>query len=472
MRDEDPTFDILKDGFFRITGPGPLHAPVLAFTVHRDEALDLILETRTADDAISVASKIPAGTLRRATEKAELTNIGNATASFTGILTRRVSSHTDERGISEKREIASIHRIEGRMPGAQQASFTLDWIANVAGHNFHWPDSVGTDVKTHTTKTFGRDGNSIVMLGTDGSQSFRNSAVRLSVGGVDFLLCESGDKSDPLRSGYILYVGTPDIEFRRKIHNCLSFALGIYLVHLGTTTYTQDWHIVEFSSISAYSMDRKAFRLVNLPPAPLHDKWQFGVDRALLSRAVEGIFVSYNELKFGNLSWAYWHAHAATPHIAAVHFGAAIEALLRRYADQHPDTIPTKPITNQATWKEFRDQVRLLIDHIPIDDSSKSLLQSNLGAFNRVPLKMLLDNVASHLGIKLSDAERTAWKRRDDAAHGKDMEPGTELELIRENQLLGIILNRLILRMTNASGRYQDYFSLGHKTRRLEEPAG
>jgi len=466
--DKDPTEDLINHGYFHITQPGPLHAPVQAFSIHRDENLDLVLETQSADDSVSTSPNIPAGTIRIANERVELTNIGNVSAAFVGILTRSVSTSHDERGIPVKREVAKVQRIEGSMPGAGPALYTVDWLSNVSGHSLLLPDFVRTEAKTTTTRTFGSDG--LVRVGNDETSSFGRSAVKLTVSGVELFLCVTGEKSDQLRPGYILYLRTPDADFRRKVRDCLSYALGIYLVHLGTTTYTSDWHTVEFSSISAYSMDMKAFRLVNLPPAPLHETWRDGVDARMLSCAVNGIFASYDDLKFGNLAWAYWHAQAATPHIAGVHFGAAIEALLRRYSERHPDSIPSKPIPDTQVWKSFSRQVAALIAELRVDDASKSLLMSSLGSFNRLPLKALLEKVAGHLGITLGNEELSAWKRRDDAAHGNDREPGDELNLIRDNKLLRILFNRLLLRMTNASDRYHDHYTIGHKVRKLEEP--
>jgi hypothetical protein len=80
--DKDPKGDIINHGHFRITEPGHLHTPVQAFTVHRDEALELILETRAGDDAMSAAPEIPAGTIRIASERVELTNISDDLSGF------------------------------------------------------------------------------------------------------------------------------------------------------------------------------------------------------------------------------------------------------------------------------------------------------------------------------------------------------------------------------------------------------
>lgn len=470
--EKDPTESIINGGYFQIMEPGPLHAPIQSFSICRDEKLEFVLTTRAPAGAASKAKEFPSGTVRLNTERVELDSIGGVKASFVGVISRRVTIGSDERGIGELREEAKVHVVEGRMPGHEEPKYSIDWLGNVAGHSFHWPDSIRTETVTSITRRLGRDDDTTELNDVHEQVSSSMGAVKLVVSGTEFYLCATSSKpdEDPLKSGCIVYLGTPDDEFRKKIRNCLSFALGVYLVYLGTTRFTKEWRIADFKSISAYSMDRKAFHLVTLPSAPLHPSWQFGIERAILSRIVNAIFAQYDTLKFGDLSWAYWHALGATPHIAAVHFGAAIEALLRRYVEGQPDKFPTKLIEDRAVWKILKEQVEATVEGLSIPEDNRSILLANLGSLNRVPLKTLMDRVLAELGIKLSETEKEAWKRRDDAAHGNEIEPGGELTLIRDNKLLGIIFHRLLLRMTNASDLYFDFCTGGFPTRKLEDP--
>jgi hypothetical protein len=132
----------------------------------------------------------------------------------------------------------------------------------------------------------------------------------------------------------------------------------IYLVDLGSAVYSKDWEIISFKSRSAYSIDRKVLDLVVLPPAPMGARWQHEIDRVPFTRLVNTVFHSYEALDFGNLSWAYWHALCAKPHIASVHFGAAIELLLRQYAATKPDQFPRGIIADRAIWKRLMVQVQ------------------------------------------------------------------------------------------------------------------
>jgi hypothetical protein len=62
----------------------------------------------------------------------------------------------------------------------------------------------------------------------------------------------------------------------------------------------------------------------------------FDIGREPLTRMVERLSAACDELDLPNLSWAYWHARTAAPHIAPAHFGAVIEALQDSYIKPSP----------------------------------------------------------------------------------------------------------------------------------------
>jgi hypothetical protein len=68
---------------------------------------------------------------------------------------------------------------------------------------------------------------------------------------------------------------------------------------------------------------------------------------------VNALYAKYDSLNFGVVSWAYWHALTATPHIAAVHFGAALESLRRAYFHSS-STLPVKNVVDEVTWEKIR----------------------------------------------------------------------------------------------------------------------
>jgi len=176
-------------------------------------------------------------------------------------------------------------------------------------------------------------------------------------------------------------------------------------------------------SRSAYSIDRKVLDLVVLPPAPLGARWQHEIDRVPFTRLVNAVFHNYEALDFGNLSWAYWHALCATPHIASVHFGAAIEMLLRQYAAMKPDRFPQGIIATARFGSGFPVRLRGGCK-TGNPEEKKNALRGNIGGLNRVHQRDTMEAILKDIGIVLGPDESQAWKRRNDAAHGIAMEDG------------------------------------------------
>jgi hypothetical protein len=97
----------INEGLFRVTDPGPLRAPIVGFSLRRDDALELILETKTASDAKSTAPEHPSGTLRINTECASLENVGGVKVKLAGVLPYRVQTlvnHKPGRASTSKKQ--------------------------------------------------------------------------------------------------------------------------------------------------------------------------------------------------------------------------------------------------------------------------------------------------------------------------------------------------------------------------------
>ena len=130
--DHEFAVPFINEGLFRVTDPGPLRAPVLDFSLRRDEALDLILETTIAPDAKSSVSEHPSGTLRIATESATLENPGGVKVRLTGVIPYGVRTETNYRtGQDERVEEASIHAFEADVRSGVDARYTIDWLENL-----------------------------------------------------------------------------------------------------------------------------------------------------------------------------------------------------------------------------------------------------------------------------------------------------------------------------------------------------
>jgi hypothetical protein len=354
--------------------------------------------------------------------------------------------------------------------GDGEPRYIIDWLENLPARPFQWPASIDTRTEILKTRKIGIGGDVITLFSKEIEQSGANHAAKITVGGMDVYICALERKDGVKKPGCIIYVGTPDDQFRKKVRAAVSFGLNVYLVELGSEVYDRDWGIISFKSRSAYSIDGKVLDLPVLPPAPLSMRRRHELSSLPLERVVNAVFNKYETFDFGNLSWAYWHALCATPHIAAAHFGAAIEMLLRRYAATKPDRFPRGIIADRAIWKRFASQVEEAVSKLEIGEERKNAIRENIGGLNRVHQRDTMDAVLKEIGIALGIDESQAWKRRNDAAHGIAMELGEERELILDIKLLKIMFHRMVLQMLNGADSYIDYVTSGFPMRRLVEP--
>ena len=154
----------------------------------------------------------------------------------------------------------------------------------------------------------------------------------------------------------------------------------------------------------------------------------------------------------------------------AVHFGAAIEMLIRQYVATMPDQFPQKIIDDAAVWNSFRVLIDETVSKLEIPEPKKSALRKNIGGLNRVHQRDILDAVLKAIGIEFGADESQAWRRRNEAAHGIAMEAGDELEVIRDIKLLKVMFHRILLRIVNGADTYLDYATPGFPIRKLADP--
>ena len=468
----EEALSLIDHRIFRISDEGPLHAPVSRFTIRRNEDLTLILETEAPGNATSRAQERPSGAVWISTDEVKLTSLAGPSATLTGVERRSLSDTTDHTGKRTIHEICSIHTLQVDLADASAGVYTVEWLQNLPSYPFIWPDSISTVVEASVKRVIANDDDGITVHHSDSREGFSRSAARLTVQGqVLYVLGTARNAShgstDP---GCILYRGTPDAQMRQKIRVALSFALGTYLVELGCTTYTQDWQIVRAQARTGYSLRGMAFELGNRPPAPLSAQpIQFHIERAPLNRMVSALVAVYDSFGLGNLSWAYWHACAATVHTAPAQFGAAIEALGRAYLGEHPTIAHS--ILAAEEWKHFKDTFEELLDKSGLEKTRQEGLMKNFGRLNQIPQRDVLKAILKEVGIELGKEEAAAWGRRNQSAHGMPIPEGHELSAIRDMTLLKTLFHRMLLRMTNATDHYIDYASLGIPHRRLEVPA-
>jgi hypothetical protein len=181
---------------------------------------------------------------------------------------------------------------------------------------------------------------------------------------------------------------------------------------------------------------------------------------------VKAIYEKYDELNFGVVNWAYWHAVTATPHIAAVHFGAALESLQRAYFSSTAVQGSSKIVDNQV-WDTIRASLESSLDTSGLTRETLDTFKNKIRNLNTRSQHSTSKDLVDELGLVLSKREKRAHARHA-SAHGKDDE--VDVEWIRDLKLLRVRFHRILLAMTTGSDEYYDYFTLGNPIRRVEEP--
>jgi len=461
---------IINEGLFSIVDPGPLHEPIRSFSLRRNDKFALVLETKADFNAKSTAIEHPPGTIRVDVERAKLVNIDGKEAELSGLVSYSTNRSHKAGADGELTEYAEVHRASVTLRSADTAAYTIDWLENLPSRPFLWPDNIKTIVRETETRQIGMAGNGLTISSDSEQMSFSRTAVRLVISGVALYVCALGRerKSGGVNPGCIIYDGIPDDAFRKKIRIALSFALGLYLVDLGYSVYDREWRIVSALARSAYTLGRRAFEIGPQEPAPLSLQYSNELNPIRLTRAVEAFMACYDKLDLANLSWAYWHACAATPHIAPAHFGAAIEGLQRAYINANSDRI-SEVLMPRQDWERLKATLKPSIEQANIPDEIKEILVRKLATFNQVEQRALLKAVFASLGLQVSEEEDSAWRRRNKSAHGMPIPEGQEIDAIRDMKLLRGLFQRMLLRMTGAADQYIDYTSLNHPFRRLEE---
>jgi len=457
---------ILNEGTFSVTSEGPLHGPIEKFSFKRNENLEIILET-TSTDISGLRPNPPRtalGTVQINTEKVELTDLSGIKATLTGVETReRV---TKLNGQYERKETSAISSIKV-IKSSSESVYTIDWLTNVDNRFYLWPDLIVDKITTSKTRTLHPD--EITLRSEEEKKNRRSGCVGITINGLKIYVgvATSRNEKNTIRKGFVLYPGTPSDGTREKIRNCLSFSLGMYLVYLGHSTFDSNWLLTSFEAISGYTLD-KDFIMPTLPPANIGSRGINELSSTSLSRMVNALYLHYDDLNFRHLNWMYWHAAYAPIHAAPVLFGATIEALQRAYLEKSDKNIQT--LLDKVAWDDLKNKIKAAISNLVVSDEMKKILSDKIVDFKKAPQKIISERLFIELNLELGGAEKDAWKQRDYAGHGSTAPNEDFVKLVRDNKLLRIRFNRMLLRMVNGSDNYYDFYTIGHAVRNLQDP--
>jgi hypothetical protein len=463
-----------RSGVLTVTDAGPLLSPIRTFTITRDSELGLLLESVVIGEAQPSSAPVhPNGTVRLTTETVQFAGNGGLICTAHGVLPfSKTETHSAEL-VRETTQKSQLHSLTAQLRNDVPPAYTIDWLGNLKSGMYVWHGaSISEKRETVDTFTLGHGAGAIELSArVSPMPSLNCSGLEMVIDGVRLFLCDAAAKvaKGVERPGYIFYVGAPTDEVRTKIRQVLSFCLGNYLVYLGSTVLSENSEIVSFSAMSPPSIGRIS-EIPASPPAFLGTGNMYLAEPQVVARMANAIYAHYDELRFNSFSWAYWHALCAPVHMAAGHFGAAIEALQSAYMKAHPTKFATTLIP-ETIWNPLKDALLKSIDEAGLEPAVSAILTNKVTSnLNQTPPSALSENILAEIGITLGKIEAAAWKRRNQAAHGTEIDTDSVIPTIMETKLLKIILHRMVLKITGASDRYYDDYTIGHAIRNVTEP--
>ncbi len=441
---------------------GPLHGPIKTFELVRDKDLGLMLRTTSDGDSTSRFVPRRAGEVYIASEEVELKSPLGTVVTLSGVIPRgRKVTHSRIGESSVTIQESSAESIQWQRLGAAKPEYLIEWIDNLATP-FHWPDFSEVTESGKTVFELATCDSGVSITSPIGSHESSRSCAYLKVAGIELIIGESRAKPAHIGApGFILYKSVPDEETRRKIRDCLSFCLGDFLLYLGEATYDEKWHVVALNAKSGHALVRDAERLRGHQPAPLGGTYEREIEGRLLSEMATSLFLVYDKYELRSSFWCYWHAIAAPMHMAAVHFGSGIEGLQSRFLKQLDSTTNILLVQDEQTWAELRQRMSECIAGADIPEEIKAILTNKTVNLNSAPQKVIMERFLTALNLSVGKLELDVWGNRNRAAHGSTSteNPG---QLIRENKVLKILMNRIMLALGGVQLSYYDYYNYGH----------
>jgi hypothetical protein len=149
---------------------------------------------------------------------------------------------------------------------------------------------------------------------------------------------------------------------------------------------------------------------------------------------------------------------------------SAIEALQKAYFKASGSAADRRIVGDERAWKEVSKKIYACISESNLTDEAKKILINKAQNLNVAPQSVIMERFFSALGLEMGALESDVWTNRNRAAHGGGADSDNGLRLIRENKVLLMIMNRILLALGGGGDMYYDYYNLGRPTARLAEP--
>ena len=466
--DKDPLNDFVKSFLVDLGASVEFPEKVNAFNIARDNESNIILHVFSHASDHPKRKDIPLGLVYNLDNSVELKGyIGSGELlGISGFSVNTAFSNNNSDTATESKY--TINQVNYSTTDLE-IEYTVDQIANLPDH-YLWSSSITDKISGQHERTFTGNSPIEITTSTPSTHNMSRTSARFELGGHSVVISTMKSSSIPKsrNPGYIYYSGHPSKEIREKIRASLSLTFGLPLVYFGSSFYTQNGGVVGFEAVSPSTVGGRAWRIVSQPFAPITVGMSNMLDGELLQKNASSFFENYDSMDLRGFLFRLWYAEVSPTHMKAAYYGAMIESIQKREIEKLDSKISNTIIAKA----EYRKTIKILSkflqkQNIPL--LAKELLSHKIQDGNKAPQRILAERFYSTLGLCLGPVELTAWLRRNDAAHGNEDLPGSEIRNYRSNKILRVILGRIILKLSGSSSNYIDYYTYGHPIRELSD---
>lgn len=455
--------DIFDNAPLEFINYGPLNHPITSQKVELIKNTHLELITQYPQrGAISNSVKYPPGTIKQNNETVILKSHGDIEIKLIGVQPyQKTESYNHIEQTNTFIEKSKVHQIYKYIKKQSQNDSQIEYLSNI-NNDYLFSDylikhtilninySINKFNINQNKTSFNSDGNAIEIIIQD---------IKL------YFICLK--KNECINDAVIIYEKVQSEEVRRKIRNCLSFCLGRQLQYMGYLIIDNENRPVEYFYQSNYSkVNLNSY--ITLMPTPL-SQYRNKIERDTINKLINALFNSYDKYNLQHVLWIYFHALDAPLHIAGAHFGACIESFQSAYIAAHSDVFSSKLIEKNK-WKSLKYQLTEILDNSDISEPELSIFKNKIEQLNQTPKSILTKRFFEHINININTIEISAWKERNNAAHGKYSDE--IIVQIKQIRILRCLLHRILLKATNGSDFYFDYYSIGFPIREISTSIG
>lgn len=260
-------------------------------------------------------------------------------------------------------------------------------------------------------------------------------------------------KHEDSSRGVIIYKRNVEIEKREKIRKILSFVLGCPLILYGYSFVNKYLTPKLYYAKNINDSENKFLNINFELITNINKNYSNLIDSNYVQNLVKNFFDKYDEYNFNNVFYTYWIAVSSNSITAAVHYGAIVENLQKRYMELN--NAKYSKILEKKKFRELKENLFEALNKVDLTEVDKNIFKKKIENMNNYSQKDIMDFFCKDISLTFSDDEKNAWQQRNDAAHGNEV--NNVEQAWKNTMILRELVNKLILRLLTSNRNYFSY---------------